>query len=75
MIMHREATKSKALDEIARVWGIERTEIVAFGDDLNDVDLLVYAGIRVATGKSEHTRWIRNEQQRYFTHRNRATRY
>ena len=52
MVMHREATKSKALDEIARVWGIERTEIVAFGDDLNDVDLLVYAGIGVATGNA-----------------------
>ena len=49
MVMHREATKSKALLEMARVWGIEQTEIVAFGDDLNDIDLLAYAGVGVAT--------------------------
>ena len=49
MVMHREATKSKALVEMARVWGIGQTEIVAFGDDLNDIDLLAYAGVGVAT--------------------------
>jgi len=48
MVMHREATKSKALAEMARVWDIKQAEIVAFGDDLNDIDLMVYAGIGVA---------------------------
>ena len=47
-IMHREATKSKAVAELARFWGIPQNEILAFGDDLNDLDLLSYAGTSVA---------------------------
>jgi len=48
MIMHRDATKSKALAELAEIWGIKPPEIAAFGDDLNDIDMLKYAGISVA---------------------------
>ena len=48
MVMHKEATKSKAAAELARLWGIAPDEIAAFGDDLNDIDLLSYAGIGVA---------------------------
>ena len=49
-IMHKEASKSKAIAALADVWGISFDEIVAFGDDLNDVDMLLYAGIGVAMG-------------------------
>jgi Cof subfamily protein (haloacid dehalogenase superfamily) len=52
MIMHRDATKSKAIAELARIWGITPCEIVAFGDDLNDIDMLAYAGIGVAMGNA-----------------------
>jgi len=52
MIMHREATKAKALAELARFWGIERSEIAAFGDDLNDIDMLDYAGFGIAVGNA-----------------------
>jgi len=48
MIMHKGATKSKALAELARVWEIAQSEIAAFGDDLNDVDMLEYASVGVA---------------------------
>jgi len=48
MIMHKAATKSKAAAELAKFWNIDREEIVAFGDDLNDRDMLIYAGIGVA---------------------------
>ena len=48
MVMHREATKAKALAELARIWGIAQSEIAAFGDDLNDIDMLSFAGIGVA---------------------------
>ncbi|MCL2388678.1 MAG: HAD family hydrolase [Defluviitaleaceae bacterium] len=48
MIMHREATKSKGVAELARHWGISPSEIVAFGDDLNDIDMLSFAGTSVA---------------------------
>ena len=52
MVMHREATKSNALAEMARFWGIAQPEIVAFGDDLNDIDMLTYAGVGVAVGNA-----------------------
>jgi len=51
-IMHRDATKSKAVSKLARLWGVEQSEIVAFGDDFNDVDMLMYAGIGVAMGNA-----------------------
>jgi len=52
MIMHKDATKSKALAELARIWGIAQSEIVAFGDDLNDIDMLTYAKVGVAVGNA-----------------------
>lgn len=51
-IMHKNATKAKAVSELARIWHIDKPEIVAFGDDLNDVDMLSYAGIGVAMGNA-----------------------
>ena len=51
-IMHKEATKSKAVSALAQLWGILPEEIVAFGDDLNDLDMLVYAGVGVAMGNA-----------------------
>ena len=48
MVMHREATKSAAVVELANQWNITQNKIAAFGDDLNDIDLLTYAGIGVA---------------------------
>jgi Cof subfamily protein (haloacid dehalogenase superfamily) len=47
-VMNKEATKSKAVIELARIWNIEQSEIIAFGDDLNDIDMLAYAGIGIA---------------------------
>ena len=52
MIMHKDATKSKALAELSRIWGIDKSEIAAFGDDLNDIDMLGYAGIGIAMGNA-----------------------
>jgi len=48
MIVHKGATKSKAVSELASFWGIDKSEIVAFGDDLNDIDMISYAGVGVA---------------------------
>lgn len=47
-IMHKEATKAKAVEALARHWGIDRVETAAFGDDLNDIDLLSWAGRGIA---------------------------
>ena len=48
MVMHKDATKAKATAELARIWDVKQSEIAAFGDDLNDIDMLQYAGVSVA---------------------------
>ena len=53
-IMHKDAIKAKAIYALANHWGIAQSEIVAFGDDLNDIDMLSSVGIGVAIGNA-HT--------------------
>ena len=48
MVMRRDATKSAAIAELAYRWKISKLEIAAFGDDLNDIDMLEHAGIGIA---------------------------
>lgn len=49
-IGHKESSKGKALKYLAEYLGIDRSEVMAFGDGLNDCDMLEYAGIGVAMG-------------------------
>lgn len=46
------ANKGTALAELARVYGIKREEIMAFGDSYNDLEMLEYAGMGVAMGNA-----------------------
>ena len=50
--MHKDATKANAVAALSRYWNIAQSEIVAFGDDLNDIDLLTYAGVGVAVANA-----------------------
>ena len=52
MIMHREGTKSKATAAVAEYWGIKQNETAAFGDDVNDIDLLQYCGTGIAVANA-----------------------
>jgi len=52
MVMHKEAMKSKAVAALAEHWGITQNEIIAFGDDANDTDLLEYCGVGIAMGNA-----------------------
>ena len=52
MIMHKDATKAKAAACLAGIWDISQSEVLAFGDDFNDLDMLQYAGIGVAMGNA-----------------------
>ena len=45
-------TKASAVRELAERAGIRRQEIVAFGDNQNDVELLAYAGLGVAVANA-----------------------
>ena len=47
-IMHIGATKATAVSALAKYWGISQIDIVAFGDDFNDIEMLRECGIGVA---------------------------
>lgn len=51
-IISCHASKGKALASLAEKWGIEREEIMAFGDNYNDLSMLDYAGLGVAMGNA-----------------------
>jgi len=51
-ISHVEAVKSKAAAALAGHWGIKQEEILCFGDDLIDIDILQYCGVGVAMGNA-----------------------
>ncbi|KRN21978.1 Cof-type HAD-IIB family hydrolase [Lacticaseibacillus camelliae] len=42
------ASKSRAVAYVAGAYGIAQPDILAFGDDLNDLDMIEYAGVGVA---------------------------
>ena len=45
--------KSKGIDEVLKVYGIDISETMAFGDGENDIDMLNHCGIGVAMGNSK----------------------
>ncbi|WP_179394084.1 Cof-type HAD-IIB family hydrolase [Lacticaseibacillus absianus] len=42
------ASKSRGLAYVAGAYGIDQADIIAFGDDMNDLDMIEYAGVGVA---------------------------
>ena len=48
--LRHDASKWSALLHLAELWGIDREEIVAVGDDMNDVPMIAGAGLGVAMG-------------------------
>ena len=48
LIMNKNATKLRAVALIAEHFGIELSEVVAFGDDVNDIEMLRNCGCGVA---------------------------
>ncbi len=52
-IMPRSASKGRALRHLVESWGLTMDQVMAFGDDVNDVDMLAMSGIGVAMGDAE----------------------
>ncbi|AKL94227.1 Cof-like hydrolase [Clostridium aceticum] len=52
-VLDAEATKGKALEKIAEVINIKKEEIIAVGDNLNDLSMIQYAGLGVAMKNGE----------------------
>ena len=50
--MKAGVTKGRALMTLAEGLSIEREEIIAIGDNYNDISMLEYAGFPVAMGNS-----------------------
>lgn len=44
MVMKKNATKSNGIDYLAKQYGIAVEDIIAFGDDYNDIDMLKFCG-------------------------------
>lgn len=45
--------KASALDHLAGTYGIEPTDVVAFGDNLNDIEMLTWAGRGIAVDNAQ----------------------
>lgn len=51
-IMNPAATKAKAIQFMAQHLGINAKQVIAFGDNFNDLDMLQYAGLSIAMGNA-----------------------
>ena len=52
LIMHRLATKWNAIKKAAAYYGVPLSDTIAFGDDLNDIEMLQNCGIGVAVANA-----------------------
>lgn len=50
-----EATKGNAVRHLADMWGIKKEEIMACGDQDNDIEMLLASGTKVAMGNATQT--------------------
>ena len=51
-IVNRAATKAQAIQFMEKRLGVSADEVIAFGDNYNDLDMLRYAGYSVAMGNA-----------------------
>ncbi len=51
-ILHPRASKGRALETWAQMRGYRREEVMAIGDNLNDLEMLEFAGVAVVMGNS-----------------------
>jgi len=52
LIMHKDATKWKAIGDVCKHFGITTAQAVAFGDDYNDITMLKGCGVGVAVANA-----------------------
>jgi Cof subfamily protein (haloacid dehalogenase superfamily) len=51
-IMPSNASKTSAINVLQKKFNVKQSEIIAIGDNYNDIDMLVYAGIGIAMGNA-----------------------
>ena len=52
-ILNRGVSKGKALKEVKKHFGIEKSEVVVFGDNYNDMEMFDEAGLKFAVSNAE----------------------
>jgi Cof subfamily protein (haloacid dehalogenase superfamily) len=52
-VLHPEVSKGVGVKAAADEYGVRREEVMAIGDNLNDLEMLQYAGTRVLMGNAE----------------------
>lgn len=52
-ILHCEAAKEKGVEAVAKMLGLTLDEVLFAGDDLNDVEILRYAGLGIAPANAQ----------------------
>jgi Cof subfamily protein (haloacid dehalogenase superfamily) len=52
-VLKKDRSKAKGIEEIAGKLDIKRNEIICFGDGLNDIEMIEYAGLGIAMGDSK----------------------
>jgi Cof subfamily protein (haloacid dehalogenase superfamily) len=51
-IMPKEASKTSAIEFLLKKYNLDRTRIIAIGDNYNDIDMIEYAGLGIAMGNA-----------------------
>jgi Cof subfamily protein (haloacid dehalogenase superfamily) len=54
-VMNKGVTKGNAVKMLAQMYGIQREEIIAIGDNENDMSMIEYAGLGIAMGNAEES--------------------
>lgn len=52
IIVHKRANKAHAVKRASEYFGIPTTQMIAFGDDVGDIDMLKNVGTGVAMGNA-----------------------
>lgn len=52
-VMNKGVTKGNAIKNLAQSLGVKQEEIIAIGDNENDISMIKYAGLGVAMGNAE----------------------
>ena len=50
--MPTNASKTSAINYLQKKFNIDKDEIIAMGDNYNDIDMLEYAGLGIAMGNA-----------------------
>ena len=51
-IMPSNASKTSAIEVLCKKFNIQRSEIIAMGDNYNDIDMIEFAGLGIAMGNA-----------------------